>query len=506
VSGWQIELESQPTMPALAWIARVRGGRVLVDHGRSVRTERAAFFEGTWVGPPDLRELPIATTVFGSGMVARGNELVAVPPSHHLECIYLVRGDDALVVSNSLTGLLVASGLDLDPRVNYSRVFLDAVKAVWLIDEPRDNGLTLRGQRFEIPTATAPISGWFVENLLIRRDLSVSVERRPREQPFTSFADYRARLTAATRLPIANGRPYHAVVALSGGYDSTAVAAVAAAAGARRAVGFSTARPIARSADEGDSGAGSAAVLGLQFTVHDRLDYLTRSDLVEADFLASGMAGEDIAFAALEPDLRRAILLHGYWGGTEFAFADRHGWQRVSPISTSGADLTEFRLRADFMNVPLPLFGAIRSLAAPSLLDRAEMGPYRLGGHYDRPIPRRLAEEAGVTRGTFALVKRAANVLPPREGLSAFTPAARESIARFAAAEGRRAEWHPRRPFSRFERAVMRSARRLRLAPLAERFERRQAGLTHFEPRLGNLLFRWSVSVVGNRYAAVRRR
>src|SRR5688572_29683576 len=186
-------------MPALAWVAVVRHGRARVDHGLSVQVFDGGFVEGTWVGPSDPAQLPTSTTVFGSGVVVRGDELVAIPPSHHLECIYLARGDGTLVVSNSLAGLLVASGLELDPWVNYSRVFLDAVKAVWLIDEPRDTGLTLRRQRFEIPTMTAPVTGWFVENLLNRRDLSVTVERRPREEPFASFADYRARLTAATR-------------------------------------------------------------------------------------------------------------------------------------------------------------------------------------------------------------------------------------------------------------------------------------------------------------------
>jgi hypothetical protein len=51
----------------------------------------------------------------------------------------------------------------------------------------------------------------------------------------------------------------------------------------------------------------------------------------------------------------------------------------------------------------------------------------------------------------------------------------------------------------------LRGAHALRLAPLAERLERRRATLTHFEPRLGNLLLRWAVSVVSERYAAVKR-
>jgi hypothetical protein len=35
------------------------------------------------------------------------------------------------------------------------------------------------------------------------------------------------------------------------------------------------------------------------------------------------------------------------------------------------------------------------------------MRPWRVGGHYDRPIPRRLVEEAGVPRRSYAKEKRA---------------------------------------------------------------------------------------------------
>jgi len=509
MTDWRFDFHPQPTMPPLAWVAVVQPGLAAVHHGASVRTAGAAFFEGTWAGPSDLSALPEATTVFGTGMVTRGDQLIAIPPSHHLECLYVARASDvhvgdALVVSNSLPGLLAATGLELDPHADYSKVFLGAVKAVWLIDEPRDGELRLRHQRFEIPTKTNPITGWYVENLVIRPNLSIGTRRRPREAPFASFADYKSRLTAATASLIANGRPYEPVVSLSGGYDSAAVAAVAGAAGTTRAVGFETARPV-RHADDADSGARTAAALGLEFVARDRLAYLARSDLTEADLLASGMAGEDLIFLGLEPEIRRSIFLHGYWAGTEFAFHDRHAWQHVSPITTSGADFTEFRLRSDFFNVPLPVFGAIRTSDAPNLLDRAEMDPYRVGGKYDRPIPRRLAEEAGVRRGTFAVTKRAANVLPPREGMAAFTPAARESIARFAATQGGHAECRTRRPFSRYERGLLRAAQRLHLSPLAHALGRRQASLAHFEPRLGNLLFRWAVSVVAERYEQIER-
>ena len=37
-----------------------------------------------------------------------------------------------------------------------------------------------------------------------------------------------------------------------------------------------------------------------------------------------------------------------------------------------------------------------------------EMDPYRIGGNYDRPVPRRIVEEAGVARLLFGQTKKAA--------------------------------------------------------------------------------------------------
>ncbi len=507
MAEWQFDMRRQPTVPPLAWVAAVRPRRVTVDCGESVRTFDGGLVEGTWVGSADPAQLPESTTVFGSGMVVRDGNLFAVPPTHHLECIYYARTSEAVAVSNSLVGLLAATGLELDPAVNYPGRFLESVRSVWMIDEPRDGRLRLRHQRFEIPTTTVPITGWFVENLLITPDLTVEASRRPREAPFASFADYKARITAATASLIANGAPYKPVVALSAGYDSTAVAAVVAAAapGQVSAVGFATARPPRGSTQEGDdSGAAAAAVLGMPFTTYERGAYKSRDDLAEAELLASGMAGEDTVLLSLEPALERAMLINGYWGGPEFAFSTRDAYQKVAPITTSGAGITEYRLRADFAWVPLPLFGAIRTLDAPNLLDRSEMDPFRVGGHYDRPIPRRLIEEAGIKRGTFAQAKRAATALPPRDGFTVFSPATRQSIERFVAGQQGKVAWRRRRPFSPVERAIVRTGRRLRLQRLTGALERRQTALTHFEPRLGNVLLRWAVSVVSQRYAAVR--
>jgi hypothetical protein len=453
-----------------------------------------------------LAALPDQTTLFGSGMVARGQELFVLAPSHHLEGLYRARVGPELFIANSLVGLLTAAGLSLDGNADYPSIF-GASNELWrLLEEQTPNGdPRLIGSQFNIPTTSEPVTAQLFENLLVAPDLTVIESRKPREQPFASFGDYSRRLGDATASIFANAGAYEPVVSLSSGFDSTAVAAVAARAGCRRAVGFRAARPSRSDGSTDDSGESTATLLGMEYEAYDRLAYRGFYDLPEAEFLATGMAGEEIIFRGVEPALRGRTLLTGYWAGIQWAMSDRDDWRHVTPTTTAGASMAEYRLRADFFDVPLPAFGAVGAPGDPSLLDRAEMAPYRLGGHYDRPIPRRLAEEAGVPRGTFALAKRAANVVLSVEGLDGFTPRSRKSIEDFAAVEGKRVRVRRRRQFGRPERAAARVAERIGLTGVARRLRRRQKSLVHFDRRFGNLVLRWAVSVVQPRYETLRR-
>ena len=501
---WQFRFAPAAGLPPLAWLARIRRRVVDIHYGASVRRDDAGFVEGTWAGPPSIDFLPDATTVFGSGMVLHGRDLVVITPSHQLEGMYHVRAGDVLLVSNSLVAVMVASRLELDPAIDYSSIFTASTDACWLLDDPAaaPAGRLVKSQ-LEIPTKTKSVTAQIYENLVVRPDLTTEVARKPREGAFESFADYSRRMTEALASLITNASSYEPVVSLSSGYDSTAVAAVVARVGCHRAFGFGTSRPSPHDGSVDDSGAKTARVLGLRYDLFDRLGYLSADDLPEAEFLATGMTGEDLIFKSAEPAVRRSMLLTGYWAGTQFAMSHSGDWRHITPTTTAGADLAEFRLRADFIHVPLPVFGASQEPGAPRLLDRAEMQPFRVRGHYDRPIPRRLAEEAGVPRGTFGVAKRAANILLQREGLAGMSAASLASLERFAAAEGLSLGYRRRRPFGRLERGTIKLADRLGAGRAVTGLKRRRVSLVHFEPHFGNLLLRWAVHTLRPRYAAL---
>jgi hypothetical protein len=72
-----------------------------------------------------------------------------------------------------------------------------------------------------------------------------------------------------------------------------------------------------------------------------------------------------------------------------------------------GVSLQEFRLRVGFIQVPVALFALSCDRSVWEITGSEEMKPWTLGTDYDRPIPRRIAEEAGIPREWFGQKKKA---------------------------------------------------------------------------------------------------
>ena len=174
--------------------------------------------------------------------------------------------------------------------------------------------------------------------------------------------------------------------------------------------------------------------------------------------------------------------------------------RHLPPPELSGNSMADFRLRIDCIHVPLPYFGALQQPTTSALEDDPTMAAYRIGGYYDRPIARRLAEEAGLPRGSFAQTKIAVSQLLHRGDRAAYAPATIASIEQFAAREGRRIVFRPAHVVTRRQRAAIKLARRVGLGRLTRGIELRRQRAVHFDGTLGGLVFRWAVSVVGPRY------
>lgn len=147
----------------------------------------------------------------------------------------------------------------------------------------------------------------------------------------------------------------------------------------------------------------------------------------------------------------------------------------------------------------LACFGAHDYRATQRISHSPEMRPWVLGRRYDKPIPRRILEEAGVPRGTFGEVKRAASATIHVDGPDALSGATRASLDSFAAAEGLPIDF-ARRAFPMWARAGLKISRTLGAERLAWRFEQRKLGLVMHQPAFGSLLLRWAIGIVAPRY------
>lgn len=496
LAAWTIDYRPSSDLPPLSWVARVSQPVVVVACGQSVRRATGAFFEGTWVGQPGVESVLESTTPFGSGMVVRDGDLFVVPPGHTNEGVYTCQpdaGTGTLFVGNSLSAVLEATGLELRRDVDYVSQFIRVADG-------------LSATPIEIPTSGAPINYHYYENLRVDADGRLAVVPKPREKPFVSYDDYLARLGAAATCAFANAAGYEPVIALSNGYDSTAMAVVAARAGLRHALTFAVARPARLDeADTADSGASTAERLGLQAKVVDRVSFTTRDDLPEAEFLATVGTGEDVATSAMEPDLHHRLLVTGDVGAALYRYG-RPKRSDLYRIDLSGSSYTEFRARLDLVYVPLPVFGMTQIPSLQDITLSDDMKPWSVPGYYNRPIARRIGEEAGgLPRGSFATVKHASTALIHQDPEGGMAPASVRAVREFAAAEGTPLKLVKRPPLRRRERFVIKASHRFHVDRIGRGLAARQWAMIHHEPRQGSLLLRWGVSVVRPRYAAVRR-
>jgi len=494
----RFEYQRVDSLPRLAWCARVARGapRVRVRHGPWVETRADRFFEGAWDGDFADGRFDAATAFTGSGCIARDSEMVCVASMNAFEWLYAVRADDALWVSNSLAFVLVDS--DDAPALSHPHYFADFL-AIYRAGTSRPERAwlpTRRGRRVFLHAAVA---------LRVRPDLSTSRSLRPEPPMPGDYADYVRALEDALARVQQNAadakrlQRYRPLATVSRGYDSPAVAAVAARVGVREAATFTD----VKGTGEADSGTAIAERLGFRVTEYRHLAYLDLPGQPEAEACLCDW-GWNAPFAAMEAQLTGALMLSG-----------RHGdvvW-RTSPVfpmlrhptgtTTGGGSMIELRLRAGFLHLALPYLISHDPRPIRRIGVSPEMRPWSVGGDYDRPIPRRIAEEAGIPREWFGRAKLNA-VHAPFRVLDDARPSHRELRAFVAALPRERARdwthrllWRIQRAEEwarlRAERALCALGADVMLVPTLHPRWRKPPGLERFA-------FHWGFEKIRDRY------
>ena len=394
----------------LAWCAQVNRSSacVTVTHGPWVETGPAGFVEGAWPGA--FREFDFDGThaLMGSGGKLAGARLVLSAPCHTLECLYLVRCGDALFASNSFAFLLAAAGLALD--ADYHAYKND----LWSITHGLERCVR------ELPTRGGPrVRLAHFCNLEITAALEIRERPKTVPEPWSDFDAYR-RFLAGTLAAIARNaaaaerrRTFSLLAGLSSGYDSAASAVLAAEAGCRHAFTFRSGVQLSpragvrvRADPADDSGAFIARMLGMDAAEFSREACRDASARCFEEIAAAGDAF-DFQFAALERTLPGRLLVSGFNGDNIWDLLQQHPSPHFIRHTEppTGTSLGEFRLRTGFVHCPVPFLGAVLHPAIHAISRSPDMAPWTLNRDYDRPIPRRILEEKGVPRGSFARAK-----------------------------------------------------------------------------------------------------
>ncbi|KWX56721.1 hypothetical protein [Mycobacterium sp. NAZ190054] len=508
----RIRVTRDARLPPLAWCVYARrGGDVELLCGVGVEVRDDGFFEGAWAGDAAAFDFVSRTDVFGSGGRIDGDELIIVPPSHTLERIQFLQRDDVTLISNSLVFMLVAAGAELDlHHRTYADDFTNVIHhGIRAFD-------TTIPVRFSCPAGG--VRGGvahlvYCHNVRFHQNGCVTFHEKPAGPPFETFTGYVDTLRRVLRQTIENAaspgrlRRYTPIASISSGYDSVAVAALARSPGCREAVTFSHARPNGGPLRVDDSGTVIGETLGYRVREFDREEYRKSRPFPEAEFLATGMSGEDVNMLALQRDIAHRVFLSGHYGGRVWdvhSAPDSHLCRK----DMSGASLNEFRLRVDFIHIPAPFIGARRQPEIFTIGNSEEMKHWSVGTDYDRPVPRRIAEEEGVPRHSFGQTKLATAALLHADGESAWTSVTRDAVRRYA--RDLHLPLATRLGYLRdalkhsalsFASRVLHRFGRLHSVP---RLSAKPVGI-HSHTRLGPVPFIWAAGVIATRYqAAVR--
>jgi hypothetical protein len=401
-------------LPALAWLAVVHHtpGEVRLFHGPQVEVTDSFFIEGAWSGPFDDGEIATARTVFGSAGVLRGGTATFVSSVATTDYLYHRQLAHSVLVSNSLPLLLAWAGDRLDPQCDrYSTINASITDGI-------DKYIRT------IPTLGGSVARLMHRNLIVSEEGMHEVEKPlpPRFNSYDAYFNYineeYENLTLNMRSVSRNNR-LRVYSTQSRGYDSTAVNAIASRYGLDGAFTVTKGKAKGQFAttdaksEVNDDGTLVCEALGIQcFPIDRRAFEKERSD--EYLYYATLDDNGDMNLAEIIDRVNApCVLLTGCLGEMWYTRTESRTPDITSTLKRwdlGNHGLTEVRLNAGIVQVAPIYIGAVRRDDIVRITESSKMDPWRLGVVYDRPIPRRIAEDAGVPRELFGQTKMASVV------------------------------------------------------------------------------------------------
>ena len=409
-----------PKWADLAWVTRLQEGSdtATVLHGAKVEAGEDWIAEAVWAGDFSQGAFDQTDLVFGSGLRCRKDGIHIVSPATCSDRLWFCQHEIVWYVSNSLPALLAVSGFSLREDYLTYKTDLDTVET-----------LGLKGCKRQVPAQPGPLEVVCFENLfwdghLLARCDKPYIDRR--YQNFKAYEYFLVETAQQLHRNLSDPRRANAIIPLttiSSGYDSPAASVIARYAGCRHAVTITNATSFFPRSDDGKA---ICEVLDMQCKRyrHDVSSYRHE----EMIWAATGYAAL-MHYTFLDYPKPLCLLFTAEYGDTVW---DSQYHDLSSPQGDMG--IGEFRLWQGVLHTVVPLWGISSAQQVNALGASAEMKPWSVGGAYDRPVARRLVEEAGVLRELFGQRKRVVVSNTPFHW--PFSLSARRNFARFLKSRG----------------------------------------------------------------------
>lgn len=388
------------TFPPLAWVARIDASQsgvvslwcgALVEHGVDFAVE------GVWPGPFEKLEFVESELFFGSGLRVRGEEAWFASSCSTVDRLWSHQDGGMITISNSLPCLLSVANINLIcSEDRYAKLVESIVK----------------GNSYErnYPVDRGNLNIHYFENLKID---SSGIEVVPKLQTIDSFEDFESYSHFLYQTAVSTGnnardpsreRPVTVFSTISRGYDSPVASILAREAGSVGAFTIKSARSII---PREDSGSEICRHLGLsckEFS-SSRRDFKD-----ELWYWAANGSLQDMNFSIFDYPPGPSAMFTGFNGDMVWSKSTSSPDDFLKRKDSTGLGFCEHRLMKGVIHCPVPFWGIRRLREIKQISLDPEMAPWSIPGDYDRPIPRRIVESAGVPRECFGQKKSATTV------------------------------------------------------------------------------------------------
>ena len=396
VSAFTINYRVIETWPSLAWVAILEPNSqsVTVKCGEKVETRKDWFCEAVWDGKFDDAGFDQTDIVAGSAARCRDHGMVFVSAGSTQDRLQYIQVDEATYVSNSISALAAEVNAEVDlTTADYPAVFGSITQGI-------------HNYIREFSTSKGNIKLVYYENLVWNGSKLKELKKPRIKRDLSSYDAYLSFMKSTMVTVIENAKSgsrrstFDPIVPLSTGYDSPAVAAIAATAGVDQGITL-----ITDGKGRHDSGKNVGKLLGYEVTECNREDW-RKYKLPETDGIAAAGNAAEVAVLAMADKLKNRLVLTGFWGGQIWKKAQKETRPIFGPSDGSGISWSEVRLTLGFINCPVTYWGGAQIADIAAISNSEEMEYWSIGGDYDRPIPRRIVETTGVPRECFGQNKQ----------------------------------------------------------------------------------------------------